>query len=516
MDVKPLIGLGGVLIAAITAEVNDQVTTIALADVRGGLAISQDPGTWIESLYISAEIVGLAVSPWFLGTFSLRRWTLFCIALCGISSVLIPFCPNIEAIYALRILQGLAGGLIIPLLMTTAFKVLTPDIRIYGLAVYALTATFTPALAATLAALWTDILGDWRFIFFEALPLCTLAAALAGTCMAQEPPQYARFRQFDWRGFLLLVIGSGALSTMLFQGDRLDWWNSQFVCVLALTSAVALPLLFVNEWFHPLPFLKLQLLGRRNVAYGAIGLFTFLIISQASSNVPLQYLEQTQGYRPLQGHLITLEIAAAQLVLLPLAGWLLDHTWAEARAVSFIGLGLMLAACLGSAPVNIVWNRDQFYVLQALQAVGQPLVVMPLLLLSTNTVKDPKDGPFTSAMVNFPRGIAEVTGVWLFDLIRRWRGGLHSDRIIDQIGQNRFTIIQGTGGGPLASALMPNGQPRAPGSLTALSGAVRQQVTILSASDTYLILGGLTLLLMLVVLALPTRTLPPRLEFAEG
>src|SRR6202008_978299 len=165
MDIKPLIGLGGVLIAAMTSEFNDEVTAIALVDIRGALGISHDPGTWIESLYVSAEIVGMAISPWLLGTFTLRRWTLFAIALCGASSLPIPLSPNIETFYALRLLQGLAGGLIIPLLMATALRVLTPNIRLYGLAVYALTATFTPALAATVAAFWTDGVG-WRFVFF--------------------------------------------------------------------------------------------------------------------------------------------------------------------------------------------------------------------------------------------------------------------------------------------------------------------------------------------------------------
>src|SRR4029077_5402135 len=125
MDIKPLFGLCGVLIAAITSEFNDQVTSVALSDVRGALGISHDAGTWIESLYVWAEIVGMAMSPWLAMTFTLRRWTLFAIALCGVSSVLIPFSPNVEAIYVLRLFQGLAGGLLIPLLMTTAFRVLT-------------------------------------------------------------------------------------------------------------------------------------------------------------------------------------------------------------------------------------------------------------------------------------------------------------------------------------------------------------------------------------------------------
>src|SRR3984885_3732976 len=206
MDIKPLFGLGGVLIAAMTSEFNDQVTSIALTDIRGALGISHDPGTWIESLYVSAEITGMALSPWMLVTFTLRRWTIFSIVLCGASSVLIPFSPNIEVIYVLRLLQGLAGGLIIPLLMTIALRVLTPDIRLYGLAVYALTATFTPALAETVAALWTDIV-NWRFVFLQTVPLCALAGVLVWYCLHQDQPRYERFRILDWRGVLLLMIG---------------------------------------------------------------------------------------------------------------------------------------------------------------------------------------------------------------------------------------------------------------------------------------------------------------------
>src|SRR5260370_24979416 len=111
-----------------TSEFNDQVTSVALTDVRGALAISHDPGTWIESLYVSAEIIGMAISPWLAMTFTLRRWPLVALALCGASSVLIPLSPNVEAIYALRLHQGLAGCLPIPLLITAPFRTLTPNV----------------------------------------------------------------------------------------------------------------------------------------------------------------------------------------------------------------------------------------------------------------------------------------------------------------------------------------------------------------------------------------------------
>jgi MFS transporter, DHA2 family, multidrug resistance protein len=512
---KPLFALGGVLIAAMASEFNDQVTAIALVDVRGALGISHDPGTWIDSLYVSAEIVGMAISPWLLVTCTLRRWTLFSIALCAASSVLIPFSPNIETFYVLRLLQGLAGGLIIPLLMTTALRVLTPSIRLYGLAIYALTATFTPALAETVAAFWTDVV-DWRFVFFQTIPLCSLAAVLVWYCLPQDQPKYERFRILDWRGLLLLVIGTGALSTMLYQGDRLDWFNSRLICVLALVSAIAIPLLLVNEWFHPLPFLKLQMLGRRNLAYGPLGLFIFLVIGQSGSTVPLRYLQEVQGYRPLQSNLITLEIAVSQLVMLPAMALLLDFKRVDSRVVSLVGLALILASCVGSSFLTVYWNRDQFYFWQSLQAIGQPMVIMPLLMMATNAVARPEEGPFASALVNAPRAVAEAAGFWFLGLINRWRGGLHSDRIVDQAGQDRWRVIQGNGVLPqYPPPLLPDGRPRAPGSLDAFNDAVAQQVAILTTSDTFLILGALSIFLMVVVTTLPVRTMPPRINFAK-
>ena len=400
-------------------------------------------------------------------------------------------------------------------MLTTALRVVTPKVRLYGLAIYALTSTFMPALASTVAALWTDIV-DWRFVFLQTIPLCSLAAVLVWYCLHQDQPNYKRFRMLDWRGALLLVIGTGALSTMLYQGDRLDWFNSKLICVLALVSAIAIPLLLVNEWFHPLPFLKLQMLGRRNLAYGALGLFLFLIISRSGSTVPLQYLQQVQGYRPLQSNLITLEIAAAQLVMLPAMALLLDYRRVDSRAVSLVGLGLILTSCVGSAFLTVYWNRDQFYLWQLFQAVGQPMVIMPLLMMTTNTVASPVEGPATAGLVNTSRGVAEAASVWFLGLIDRWRNALHSDRIVDEAGQDRWRVIQSNGVLPqYPPPLLPDGRPRTPGSLEAFSHAVAQQVTILSTSDTFLILGALTVFLMVVVMTLPVRTVPPRILFAK-
>jgi DHA2 family multidrug resistance protein len=247
-----------------------------------------------------------------------------------------------------------------------------------------------------------------------------------------------------------------------------------------------------------------------------LGLFTFLVISQSGSTVPLRYLQEVQGYRPLQSNLITLEIAAVQLVMLPAMALLLDYKRVDSRVVSLVGLGFILASCIGSSSLTIYWNRDQFYLWQLLQAVGQPMVIMPLLMMATNTVTGPAEGPFASALVNTSRAIAEATGVWFLGLIDRWRNALHLDRIIDEAGQDRWRVIQGNGVLPqYPPPLTPDGQLRVPHSLETFNHAVEQQVTILSTSDTFLILGALTVFLMVVVMTLPVRAVPPRIQFAK-
>ena len=515
MQLKPLMGLLGVLIAALSAEFNELVMATALVDVRGALGISHDPGLWIESLYSSGLAIGMAFAPWNAMTFTLRRFALFTIGLACLATILIPLAPNVEALLVLRVVQGLSSGFTIPLLMTTALRVLPPPIRLYCLAVYALTVTFSPAISASIAAFWVDGV-DWRFVFFEALPLDAIAAAMVWYGLPQDLPRYERLRQFDWRGALLLIVAFGSLTTLLMHGNHADWFNAPWISVLLLLTVVAFPLLALNEWFHPLPLLKLQMLGRRNFAYGVVGLFIFLVISLSSSLVPQTYLVEIQGYRALEAHWITLLIALGQFVMLPVVAFVLDHKHVDARAVTLGGMALILGACLGNAGIDATWNREQFYLWQLMQMVGQPMVVVSLLMIATNSVRGPEEGPFASALVNATRSLAAPAGTCILELIERWRGALHFNRLVDQSGLHRFSPIQAPG--LLAqnpASLLPTGQPSANCSLERFAHALETQASVLTTADTFLILAGFCVAFTLLVLLLPVRTYPPRILFAK-
>ena len=59
-----VIGLVGVLLAVLVSGLNEMVTKVALADIRGALAIGYDEGTWLVACYAATSVAAMAFAPW--------------------------------------------------------------------------------------------------------------------------------------------------------------------------------------------------------------------------------------------------------------------------------------------------------------------------------------------------------------------------------------------------------------------------------------------------------------------
>lgn len=513
MDIRPLFGLAGVVVGVAFTEMNDQVVALALQDIAGGLGQGQDALSWFRTLYLIGFAMGAVVGPSMSQIVSPRRFLLSAVALAVVSTLLTPLSNSLPLLYVARVLQGMGQGAIISNLIAVALKVLPPAIRLYGLVFYALTATAIPSLSTAVAALWTDVVEDWRLIFVQSAPLAAISALLLWYGMPVQPPQFEKLKTYDWPGVFLALVAFGSLAVLFGEGELFDWFNSPTMSICALLAAVFMPLFVLREMTAPSPLVGLYLLARRNLLYPASALVIFLVIGLSASTVPTTFLQQVAGYRPAQAQWVTTVISLSQFLLLPATAWLLDHRAVDSRAVGAAGVLCIIAACALGLRLNATWNRDQFIPLQLLQAVGQCLVVMPLLMTATNTLK-PEEGPFGSALVNAPRAVAEAAGAGLLTLITRFRGGLHRTRILDTLGENRVALEQT---GRLPSVLFqPQPGVRGPHAETvqALESLVSQQSTVLVTIDTYVVLGGLAVFLLALQIFLPTRTLPPRLALA--
>ncbi|WP_426202179.1 MFS transporter [Pseudomonas sp. TWP3-1] len=480
-----IIGLVGVLLVVLVSGLNEAVTKIALADIRGALSIGYDDGTWLVASYTATSVAAMAFAPWCSVTFSLRRFTLCAIAAFTVLGVLCPFAPNYESLLLMRTLQGLAGGALPPMLMTVALRFLPANVKLYGLAGYALTATFGPGLGTPLAGMWTEYVG-WQWTFWQIIAPCLIGAAMVAYGLPQDPLRLERFKAFNWKGLLLGFPAICMLVIGILQGNRLDWFQSDLICGLLGAGSLLLVAFLINEWSQPIPFFKLQMLGIRNLSFSLMTLAGVLVVLSAVVVIPSSYLAQVQGYRPVQTAPIMLLAALPQLIALPLVAALCNLRWIDCRWVLGIGLSMLALSCFGGSQITSVWIRDNFYVLQWLQIFGQPMSVLPLLMLATGSIS-PMEGPFASAWFNTIRGMAAVIATGVIETLTTARLHFHSTMLVDRLGNS-----------PLAAQD------------AGLAHRLHEQAVVLTSSDLYLCMSGVALALILLIFWLPTRMFPPR------
>ncbi len=474
-------GLLGALLAAMVAGLNGRIPSLVLADLRGALGFGLDDASWLSTAYSAGELAVMPFATWLAITFSLRRFHLTMLSAVLLLSAVLPFVRELHLLLALRILHGLFGGALIPLLMMSCLRFMPPPIRLHGLAVFALVATFSPNVALWLAALWVDRLEDWRLVYWHVIPLGLIAAALVAWGIPKLPLALPRLKQANWLGVALGVPGLMLLVVGVDQGVRLDWFHSPLIVAALLAGSVLTALFLASEWRHPTPFNRLQLLARRNVWLGFISLAVLLMVMATAVTLPASVLGQLQGFRMQQSAAIGLMVGLPQLVLGPCVALLLYQRWVDARHVFAAGLACMAAACWLACGITSEWMVQQFLWANILQAVGQPMAFVALLFLVTSVVQ-PMEGPFLAGMVNIVRVFSATAGGAVIGQLTAVRSRFHTEMLLDSAGQ-----------------LLPR-LPLSDSSLATLSSTVAQQASVLATADVYRVFAVLALLLIPVVL----------------
>lgn len=481
-DWRVLTGLLGVLLAAMMSGLSNRVVGLGMADISGALGIDHDMASWLDSAYAAGELAAMPFATWFAITFSLRRFHLSMQVLVVALALIIPEVSNYYALLVMRGLQGLFAGAMIPLLMMSALRFLPAPIRLHGLALYAMTATLAPNVAVWIAAYCLDTLHDWRWLYWQLVIIGAISIPLVAWGIPKMPPAYERIKQGNWLGMAIGFPGLVIIALTISQAVRLDWFNSSLVQAGFVAGGGLFLLFLASEWFHPTPFIKLQLLGRRNLGLGFAVFFCLLLGMAAGVGLPMNLLGGLQGFRVEQMTGLGLIIGLPQIVLGSVVAILLYQRWVDARYLFAGGLFLIAMGCLVNSHLTSEWMVDQFFIGQVLQTLGQPMAVVPLLFLGTSVVQ-PFEGPFVSGIINTMRAFGSLFSGAMVGELMHSRQTFHSEILR---GQTSYWLSQPDTGGGVAE----------------LGHIVNQQALVLAGGDIYEIYGVLMLLLIPPVLCL--------------
>src|SRR5919204_200004 len=198
---KTWIAVIGATLGAFMAVLNIQIVNASLADIQGAIGAGIDDGGWISTSYLIAEIVVIPLSGWLAQVFSVRNYLLTNAVLFLALSAACAFAQDLPQMIALRAVQGFTGGVLIPMAFTLIITLLPKPKQPVGLALFALSATFAPAIGPTIGGYLTENWG-WPYIFYVNLVPGTLMVGMLWVSLESTPMRLSLLRQGDWAGIV--------------------------------------------------------------------------------------------------------------------------------------------------------------------------------------------------------------------------------------------------------------------------------------------------------------------------
>src|SRR4051794_34766414 len=214
---------------------------------------------WIVLAYLLSLAVWVPASGWIGDRIGTRRVYLFALAMFTLASALCGQAHSLGELVAFRVLQGVGGGMLVPVGTAMLFRAFPPVERAKASTVLMIPTVLAPALGPVLGGwLVTDV--SWRWIFYVNLPVGAVAFAIGFLYLRESREGVAG--RFDVPGFVLSGAGLALVLFALSQGPE-KGWRSPEVALTGLVGIVLFALLIRIETRTPEPLLALRLFRDR-------------------------------------------------------------------------------------------------------------------------------------------------------------------------------------------------------------------------------------------------------------
>ena len=495
VSLKTWLAVFGSALGAFMAVLNIQIVNSSLADIQGAIGAGIDDGGWISTAYLVTEIVVIPLSGWLARVFSMRLYLLVNAVLFLLFSVGCAFTHNLGQMIVMRAFQGFTGGVLIPLSFTLIMTLLPRAKQPVGLALFAVSATFAPAIGPTIGGYLNETYG-WQYVFYVNLVPGAAMIAMLWFSLERAPLSLDLLKQGDWFGIIAMAVGLGALETVLEEGNKDDWLGSPFILRLSILAAASLTAFIAIELTVRRPLLDLRLLRGRNFGFGTLANFLLGVGLYGSVFILPLYLSQLQGYNAEQIGEVLAWYGLPQLVLIPFVPRLMRII--DARILVGLGFLLFAVSCFMNVGLTADFAGPQFFWPNIVRAFGQAMIMTPLSVVATAGVAREQAGT-ASALYNMTRNLGGAIGIAVLQTFLTKREQYHSDIIMDSVSVfdeatrarlqalTRYFLEHGVS--DPAAALHK--------AIVAVGLAVRQQASIMAYGDSFYLIGAALLVALL-------------------
>lgn len=484
-----------------------QIVATSLPTIQSALDIGTDQMIWIQTAYLTAEIVAIPLTGFLTARFGMRWLFVSAVAVFTIASVGCSESQTFTSLVVWRIVQGFAGGTLIPAVFSAVFLLF--PVRSQGIAttIAGVAAVFAPTVGPIVGG-WITETYSWHWLFRINIAPGILAAVGAAVTLRGPASNMRSARTVDAAALTLLAVGLTALQIGLKDAPT-DGWLAPNVAALLLGFALCAALFVGRTARSSDPLVELRCFKDRNFAIGCALSFILGVGLFGSTYLMPFFLGLVREHDALRIGEIMLVTGIAQLIAAPVAVTLEQRV--GARSLTVFGFVLFAAGLLMSTNQTANTDFAEMLLPQVLRGIATMFCLLPptrmaLGRLSPELVAD------GSGLFNLMRNLGGAIGLALIDTTIFSRAATYGANIVEELKAGNIETAVRIGI-PRDAFIEQIGIPPDEFTEEMVRPLVERQALVEAINDAWLLIGVLTALAVLLVFFV--RKLPPE-KTVEG
>jgi EmrB/QacA subfamily drug resistance transporter len=346
-----------VIVGVIMSILDTTIVNVALETLARELHSPLSTIQWVSTGYLLALAIVIPLTGWLSERFGAKRIWMTSVALFGIGSALCGAAWSAESLIFFRVLQGLGGGMIMPVGMSVMAQTAGPHRVGRVMSVIGVPMLLGPILGPVIGGLIVDN-ASWRWIFYVNVPIVVFALLLASRVLHADAGR-ADAGKLDVTGLALVSPGLASVVYGLSQSETHGGFGATIVWLPIAIGVVLVGLFIRHAWFADRPLIDLKLF--RNPGFSAAAAATTLLGGALFATMlilPLYY-QVARGESALTAGLLMAPQGVGAAMAMPIAGRLTDRV--GGGRVALVGIVVMT---LGTLPFAFV-GADTSYPLLA-------------------------------------------------------------------------------------------------------------------------------------------------------
>jgi EmrB/QacA subfamily drug resistance transporter len=422
---------GVVVIGAIMSILDVTVVSVALPTLQREFDATYATVAWTMTAYTLALAAVIPITGWAADRFGTRRLYLASIVLFVAGSALCSFAWDIGPLIVFRALQGLGGGMLMPLGMTIMTRAAGPERVGRVMAVLGVPMLLGPIGGPILGG-WLIEAASWQWIFLINVPIGAVALFAAWKVLPKDTPQPSE--PFDVVGMLLLSPG---LAAFLYGVSSIPEENTVAAAKVLVPGIIGLVLVLAFV-FHALgkanALIDLSLFKNRHVTIAVITMTLFSVAFMGAMLLFPSYFLQVRREGTLEAGLLLAPQGLGAMLTMPIGGRLTDKMGPGKLVLA----GIVVISAGMAVFTQVGANTSYAVLLGALFVLGMGMGVtmMPIMSAALSTLTDHQIAR-GSTMMNIVQQTAGSIGTAVMSVI-------FTNQVLDSQAAGAYSaVVQG-------------------------------------------------------------------------